>query len=338
MTGTLTRWCQIPYLTKRLATHITTLAVALVITSCATRFNHPPRVKHQPKLAKTHYTSYDGDRFGYKKWPAKKDTPKTIIIGIHGISGHAGDFENLSTHLSKHNPQTSLYAPETRGQGMDEKKHRRGDIRKASEWHKDLYTFTRLVRAAHPKARIVWFGESMGSLIALHAYGNPPHGAKRPDGLILCSPIVGVSNKIPAWKSTSLRIAAFALPKYKVSLENLSGVHNAQVTKDDIHSEQAAKNPWYIRRYTLRLLVTLGDMVESLPEQAAKVQCPTLILHGGKDIFTDPKNVQNFSKHFALPAKTKRHFYPKSYHLLMYDHKREVIFNDVSRWLRSLNK
>ena len=33
-------------------------------------------------------------------------------------------------------------------------------------------------------------------------------------------------------------------------------------------------------------------------------------------------------------APMTHHYYKDSFHLLMYDHKREIIFRDISRWLR----
>ncbi len=317
------------------------IAVTLV-PACATRLNQTSKVKAPPRLAEKHYVSYDNDEFGYRKWlPAHGKEPTIVVIGVHGISGHAGDYQNLATHLQRHHSRMALYAAETRGQGMDAKTFRRGDITNRKSWTRDLYTFTRLVRHRHPGAKIVWFGESMGSLIVTHAYSHTPAGEKKPDAVIISSPIVDVDAKLPRWKIFSGRVAAFILPKLRVSLETLSGGQRPLVTADDIHEQQAAKNPWYIRRYTLRLLLTLGDMARTMDDAAARIRCPVLVLHGGKDIFTEEESVNDFFKHFPATsqsmAKTKK-FYPGSFHLLMYDHDRETIFNDISTWLQRLTE
>lgn len=311
----------------------TVLAISLILlpVSCSTRLSVNPQVKAKPHLAKKHYVSYDGDHFGYRQW--KPSDPHTVIIGVHGISGYSGDYENLAKHLRANHKGIAVYAPETRGQGMDPKKERIGDIRNRREWFKDLYTFTGLVRKAHPGARIIWLGESMGSLIVLHAYQKTPPGQKKPDGLILASPIVDIRSKLQPWKLFTVSLAAALLPKLRVSLETLSSGERPVVTKDDIHEEQAAKNAWYIPRYTLRLLLTLGNMADSMNPIATRVHCPVLVLNGGKDIFTPKEKVDAFCKHFPKATIT-HHYYEDSFHLLMYDHKRDQIFQDISKWLK----
>lgn len=310
--------------------------VTALASSCATFIDGKPMVKAKPQLLEKHYVSFDGDRLGYNKWLPSGRAPKTVIIGVHGISGHAGDYDNLGKYLLKHSPSTALYAAETRGQGMDPKVERRGDVRRAKEWYKDLYTFTDLVRKVHPGAKVVWFGESMGSLIVMHAYSRTPPGSKKPDAMILSSPIVDVRAKLPAWKVMAVRVTAFLLPTIRVSLESLSDGGSPQVTQDDIHDQQAAKNPWYIPRYTVRLLLKLGDLAEGMPARARKVRCPVLVMHGGKDIFTSDQSVRDFYRH--LPESTPKtcKFYPNAFHLLMYDAKRERIFSDVVDWLDKL--
>ncbi|MBT8036282.1 MAG: lysophospholipase [Verrucomicrobiae bacterium] len=319
---------------------VVVIAMAAVMTSCHPPIHVIPQVKGLPKLASTHYVSYDSDKFGYRKWLSKrgdkKGSPETVIIGVHGISGYSGDYENMGKHLMKQHQAVAFYAPETRGQGMDFDQSRRGDIRSAKEWYKDLYTFTRLIRKLHPRSKIVWFGESMGSLIVMHAYSSMPAGEVHPDGLIVSSPIVDVKSRLPAWKLMAIRVSRMLMPKLRISLESLSEGERPVVTKDDIHEKQAAKNPWYIRRYTLRLLLELGDMASDMGQKAARVQCPVLVLHGGKDIFTREASVERFYQQFPVGVDKTRKFYPGSYHLLMYDHDRDKIFRDVSSWLKKM--
>lgn len=313
------------------------MLMTVLTVSCATQTNVNASPPILPTLAKKDYTSFDGDSFGYEKWTHKNHSVKKVIIGVHGISGHAGDYANLGEYFLKVSPDTVVYAPETRGQGMDLDKSRRGDVIHVEDWYRDLYTFTELVRKLYPNAKIVWFGESMGSLIVIHAYNRPPHGARKPDALVISSPIVDVVSKVPGWKYAAVRALAALLPKLKISLESLAQEEHPMVTQDGIHYQQVAKNPWYIKRYTLRLLLALSQMSEALPDEAERVDCPVLVLHGGKDIFTSDASVKKWFAHFPASEKNKLLFYPSSYHLLMYDHEREKIFSDVVKWLKKVN-
>lgn len=294
-----------------------------------------------PQLAETHYTSYDDHHLGYKKWlpdAEKCAAPEVVIIGVHGISGHAGDYENLANHFLEHHHHIALYAAETRGQGMDPKLAQRGDIHRADQWFRDLEIFTGLIKKLHPQAKILWFGESMGSLIITHAYQRKNHGALHqdhisPDGIVLFSPILDIQSKISPWKRRIVQTTGFLLPKLRISLETLSNGEKKPVTKQDIHEQQAALNPWYIRRYTLRLLLQLAHLADNMDGAATSIDCPLLLIHGGKDIFTDADTVDHFYKKLPETMNKTKLFYPESYHLLMYDHDKEKIFHDLSKWL-----
>lgn len=308
----------------------------LGVSSCATPLavKRPPSIV--PKLDEADYTSFDGDILGYQKWRNAQSEPEFVMIGVHGISGYSGDYENFGKFLIKSHPEIALYAPETRGQGMDLDKSRRGDIHRVKEWYHDLYTFTRLVRKLHPKAKVIWFGESMGSLITTHAYNELPAGEPKPDAMVISSPIIDVSEKVPRWKLMVARGLAAILPKLRISLETLSEAQHAVVTADDIHEQQAAKNEWYIKRYTLRLLLHLEKMAAAMPEQVAKIDRPTLVLHGGRDIFTPSEKVHRLSERFPASTPVTSKHYPDSYHLLMYDLERDKIFQDVTHWVKQL--
>jgi len=315
---------------------VTTCLMTALASSCANPIDDKPKVNVKPQLQEKKYVTHDGDHLGYNKWIPEKQEPKTIIIGVHGISGHADDYDNLGEFLRKNSPATALYAAETRGQGMDPKVERRGDIHDAKEWYKDLYTFTDLVRKVHPGAKVIWFGESMGSLIIMHAYSQTPPGSAKPDAMIVSSPIVDLQSKVEPWKIMALRISTFLMPTLRISLESLSNGEKPQVTQGDIHKEQIAKNEWYIPRYTLRLLLKLGDLAEGMPQQAQKIHCPILVMHGGNDIFTSEDSVKMFYQHLPESTTKARQFYPEAYHLLMYDEKRDKIFQDATDWIKKL--
>lgn len=312
-----------------------TFAWALLLSSCATSISYAPAGGGDPQLKKDHYISYDNEEFGYRKWlpqSAGQKDPAIVIIGVHGISGHSGDYKNLADYLIKKRHDVALYAAETRGQGMDTRRQRRGDIRRVEQWYNDLDTFTGLVRDKHPKSKIIWFGESMGSLIVMHAYHYLAQ-ERRPFAMAISSPIIEVDSELPPWKLAAAKCAALFFPVARISLESLSDGRRPVVTEDDNHEQQAAKNEWYIQRYTLRLLVKLGDLAQSMDAAASTVSCPVLVLHGGKDVFTQQDKVNDFCRNFGSLVSSTHHYYPGSYHLLMYDHQKERIFADISSWL-----
>lgn len=303
--------------------------IALLAANCAPSYT---LVKHSPA------EKVRNETFQYRKWVRSTAEPDTVLIGLHGFSGASIDYENLANHLLKNQPDTAVYAYEVRGQGRDPLKERRGDIDDPANWSRDLLAFTDLVREEHPGARVVWFGESMGSLILSHTYRDVvANGGEAPcDAIGVTSPVVKIRDDFPKWKKELVRGVSKLAPGARVSLEALSGGEPVQMTEDTIHSEQSETNSWHVDRHTLRLLVTLGDMIEEMPECASQYQVPTLVLYGGQDFFTTPDDVKAFSSHIPESTDLTRKFYPEGHHLLMYDSVKEKVIADIADWLDEL--
>ncbi len=302
-------------------------AAVSLVASCAPQ----PTAVYYPKAA-----GAKGEIFGYRKWISEKTEPDVVLIGIHGFCGAAIDYTNLGNHLLEHQPKTGLYAYELRGQGSDPIHARRGDIGDPRQWYRDLFAFTLLVRERHPEAKVVWCGESMGALIAAHAWRKAPPGDPPCDALVLSSPIVRFRDDIPAWTPGLVQLAATTLPLARISLDALAGGQDVPMTQKSQHFEQAKKNPYHIEQYTLRLIGALAGLINGMNDCASNFRSPVLVLHGGKDYFNNDSDVRGFVA--RIPAATSMTYrnYPKAYHLLMYDEKKEIIFRDIERWVNRL--
>ena len=278
------------------------------------------------------------ETFGYRRWISDKVEQDVIVIGIHGFCGASIDYTNLGNHFLQYQPRTGLYAYELRGQGSDPIKQRRGDIGDPKDWYRDLFAFTQLVRERHPDAKVVWFGESMGSLIAAHAWRAAPAGNPPCDGLILSSPVVRLRDDVPAWTPGLVQIAATTLPLARVSLEMLSSGQDVQMTQTSHHTEQVKKNPYHVEQHTLRLIGALTNHITTMNDCAESIHSPVLVLHGGKDFFNNDADVRGFIARIPAGVPLTYRNYPEAYHLLMYDTKKDVIFKDVEKWLNKLRR
>jgi len=280
--------------------------------------------------------SVAGETFGFRRWVSPSHDPDIAIIGIHGFCGASVDYRNLGEYMMRHQPKTAVYAYELRGQGNDPIHHRRGDIGDAADWYRDLFAFTALVREKHPCARVVWFGESMGAMIAAHAFRVADD---RPcDGIVLSSPIVRFHDEIPAWTPGLIQVAATALPLARVSLDTLMSGQEIPMTQGSTHGEQVRHNPYHVDKHTLRLLATLTRHIEGMNDCAAELEGPVLILHGGRDYFNNDADIRGFVARMPPQARLTHRHYPRSYHLLMYDEKRDRVFRDVARWCNRLRR
>lgn len=306
--------------------------LALGLSGCGPQFTTVSHI-NQPT---TTVGGDQSDTFGYRRWIAKNTEPDIIIIGIHGFCGASIDYANLGNHLLAHQPRTGLYAYEVRGQGSDPIRERRGDIGAPDEWYRDLFAFTQLVRERHPDAKVVWFGESMGGLIAAHALRHSPPDELPCDALALTSPVVRFRDDVPAWKIQLVQIAAAAFPLARVSLEALSGGKEVQMTQTSEHAAQAETNSYNIKLHTLRLLGALGTHIEGMNACAAALRVPVLVLHGGKDYFNTDADVRGFVAQVPHGISKTYKNYPNGFHLLMYDAEKDRIFCDIERWLNRL--
>ncbi len=280
----------------------------------------------------------EAETFGYRRWVRPNTEPDVVIIGIHGFCGASADYTNLGEHLLKQQARTAVYAYEVRGQGSDPIHHRRGDIGNPAEWYRDLEAFTQLVEERHPDAKIIWFGESMGAMIATHALCAAPTGKPPCDALVLSSPIVRFKDDIDPWKIALVRAAATTLPLARVSLDAIAAPQDVQMTQESSHDQQSKTNSYNIERHTLRLLGTLGALIDGMNQCAAKLEVPVLVLHGGQDYFNNDSDIRGFIARVpSNVSKTHKH-YPKAYHLLMYDAQRDRIFRDIEKWLNKIRR
>ena len=275
----------------------------------------------------------ESDTFGYRTWKRKGVEPDVVVIGIHGFCGASVDYANLGNHLLQNQPKTALYAYEVRGQGSDPIYARRGDIGNPTQWYDDLEAFTQLVEERHPDAKIIWYGESMGALIATHALNAAPPGKLPCEGLVLSSPIVRFNNEMEPWKIALIQVAATTLPLARVSIDALAPEQDVQMTQGSKHLQQAQTNSYHVEKHTLRLLGALGRLIDGMNQCAADMKVPVLVLHGGKDFFNDDSDMRGFVARIPSGVSKTYKNYPDAYHLLMYDAKRERIFRDVERWL-----
>ncbi len=290
----------------------------------------------KPSWQESSLANAEGETFGYRKWLDAETEPDVVIIGIHGFCGASMDYNNLGKYLLRHQPETALYAYELRGQGSDPIQERRGDIGKAEDWYADLSAFTALVRERHPRAKVVWYGESMGALIATHAWCEAPEDQHLIDGLVLSSAIVRFHDDIPDWVPGLVRVAAHALPERRITLETLMQGEDVQMTGESSHTEQADKNPWHVDQYTLRLIGNLTRLIAGMNDCAKELDVPLLVLHGEHDELNQDSDIRGFLARLPEGSDAIYHHYKGAYHLLMHDRQKRKVFRDVAAWVDGL--
>lgn len=304
------------------------LGVLLTLSSCA---SFGPRAR--PALRPDgQWVSFDGKTMPWRVWlPPRGERVRTVIITIHGLSGASSDFWLLGERM----PQTgcAVYGYELRGQGHDPDPSQRGDIMQAREWLRDLAQFHQLVKARHPRAPIVWYGESLGSLIALHAADRSGIAAE-PDALVLAAPAAGLRIEPSELERFLIKTSSRVMPRVKVTLGDLAGVEEdkLRVTSASTHGQQMQVTPHHVSAFTLRLLREIGNLIDANPRAARRLDMPVLMLASPHDIVASPEQVQTLFR--DIGSKKKRLlWYTRSYHLLLHDVQHEEVVEDLQGWL-----
>lgn len=306
---------------------------ALAIAACAFASCSAPRANVRPALGAKTWTSTDGKQMPWREWRVPdRVKPRCVIIAVHGLSGAAEDFHLLGERLSPHG--IAVLAYELRGQGNDPDLARRGDIDHPRTWLRDIAAFHTLVSERHPDIPILWYGESLGSLIALHAAAKSDPCA-RPGGLILATPIGGLRVHVSSLSRAFLRAVSHVLPTYRVKLGNLAGMDESKirVTSTSTHGGQMARTPHHVPAFTLRLLRGVDDLLRANRDAAGRIAIPVLMLASPHDVVSSPSQVEALFHQVGSNDK-RLLWYPRSHHLLLHDVQHAEVLRDVAQWVK----
>lgn len=307
------------------------LAVLAVLMLSACAALKPSGVR--PVLCAEDWVSFDGKTMPWQSWAVPSGTkPRGIVIAVHGLSGAKSDFWFLGQELPKRG--YTVYAYDLRGQGNDPVIEERGDITGQKVWKRDLATFHALVKRRHPKVPVFWYGESLGSLIALHTAADLLGNRSDPEAIILASPVAGLRQTISGFQRFLLETAAKLSPRTRYTLGELAGVDEKkiQVTSNSTHGGQMAVTPHHVSAFSLRLLTTIGEMLDENPDAVRDLRMPVLFVASPNDVMSSADQIQGLFAQVRSRDK-KLLWYSRSYHLLLHDVQRQEVVNDVARWL-----
>ena len=285
------------------------------------------------ELRAEEWVSFDSKTMPYKSWPVPAGVkPRGVVIAVHGLSGAKSDFWYLGEQLPPRG--YAVYAYDLRGQGNDPAVAERGDISGAKAWQLDLATFHALVKRRHPKTPVFWYGESLGSLIALHTAADLLGNRSDPDGIILASPVAGLRMTLSGFQRFLLETAAKLSPRSRYTLGELAGVDESKikVTSTSTHGGQMAITPHHVSAFSLRLLTTIGAMLDANTDSAHRLKMPVLFVASPNDVLSSADQIQALFAQIRSRDK-KLLWYTRSYHLLLHDVQREEVVHDVTHWL-----
>lgn len=267
-----------------------------------------------------------GLRLFHQCWLPEGRTPRAAIVVTHGGAEHSGRYQNVVEYLVPRG--YAVWGLDNRGHGRSE--GMRGHVDRYEQIVDDLKLFCDFVRASTPgQAKLFLLGHSIGGLTALSyaiKYADPASCVV--DGLIVSSPCLALSMKVPKIKETLGRLAARLFPKVSVD----SGIPPGAISRDPAVVAAYVSDPLRHPKITLRFYVELSDQMAKVMSRAPFVRLPCLILQAGKDGLVSPYATKRFYAAMTCQDRELR-VYSDSYHELFSDLNRDEVLRDVASWL-----
>jgi acylglycerol lipase len=302
------------------------VCVLLLLCACAPTFA-PPGDSHMiPLLADDAIVARDGMRLPLRRWEAEANTPRAVIVALHGMSDYSNAFDMPGKVWAKLGITTLAY--DQRGFGRSDNP---GLWAGADAMRADLDDTVTAARARYPGVPVFVLGESMGGAVVLTALAsNEPPAV---DGVILVAPAVWSRGDMPLLYRTALFLGAHLLPGMILS-NNAAGRVVTITPSDNVPMLRAlGKDPLFqknTRIDTLFGLVNLMDEARTAPEHITPAP-PILFLYGANDQIIPAKPTQAVIAALGEKAVVKR--YEHGWHMLLRDLEGETVDRDVADWI-----
>jgi alpha-beta hydrolase superfamily lysophospholipase len=254
----------------------------------------------------------------YQSWHPNGEI-RAIILIVHGLGAHSGIFDNLVEFLIAHH--YAVYGLDLRGHGRSP--GQRGYINNWSEFREDLRAFRQLIAAQESELPLFLLGQSLGGTITLDYILHYPGEFQ---GLIAIAPALEVN--ISPVKLIIGRILAKFLPRFTLN----TGIDLAAGSRDPRVVAAYAQDPLRHSQGTARLATEFLRTAAWIKREAAMLQVPLLILHGGADRVTLLESSRLLFETITFADKEKRE-YPESYHELHNDLNYQEVLTDIEDWL-----
>ena len=248
-----------------------------------------------------HFVMSDGFNLSYRHWKTAGES-RRVVLGLHGIGGHSGNFEYMGRLLPAQVQGTEVYAIDRRGFGGSvENGFVRGSMSSFARYLQDIDDTAELILKIRP-GKLFVFGKSLGCFHALRFAANHPDSV---EGLILAAPpIITPARLSPSLLVRVLLLLIFAprtlVDSYRYQAEKLRESEEVKASQEDSLGAQG--------KFSARYLYGVSRFLRTGLKNAGLVRAPTLILQGDADNTVAPEGAKELLKNLASVDKTLRTF------------------------------
>lgn len=206
------------------------------------------------------------------------------VLITHGLGDHGARFSKVIDRFMRSG--MTVMAPDLRGNGRSG--GQRGYIRRFDDFLDDMDYWLDQLQQRSPGRPLISYGHSFGGMLVLY------HALRRGEGLtgvIATSPSLRIAMHVPAWKVALARTAGSVLPRLSLRTRLDLG----ELSDDPEHEKKARADELMHGRITPRLWFGMAAAGAYCLENATRLPCPCLIMHGGKDRITDASATREFA-------------------------------------------
>ena len=265
------------------------------------------------------FESGDGTTLFYRIYIPEAERFQVVIS--HGLGEHSGRYGHVVDTLCPMG--ASLWIHDHRGHGRSQGK--RGHINDFDDYLQDLKMLIEMART--DGVPLLLLGHSMGGLIALSFVRKYPGYV---DGLIVCSPLLGVPKPPSPVLKAIARILSIVWPT--LSLDNQ--LDPTLISHDDAEVRAYVQNKWVHSRISVRWFTRCMAEISATGGAPEAINTPLLMQIAGDDQLVSAPATLAYFDGLAVSDKTLFH-YKNLYHEI-YNEKqpdRDKVLADLKQWV-----
>jgi acylglycerol lipase len=249
------------------------------------------------------------------------ETPKAVILLVHGLGEHLGRYEEMATKLA--NQGVAVFAFDHRGHGQSDGKL--GHAVSIDQFVEDLEHAMMKCRSIFLETPIFLFGHSMGGQIVA-AYLDKVQ-SKEVSGVIISSPWILLNNAPPPWQVKLAKGLSAILPS--LTLPNGLDPEKISSVKDEV--DQYVDDPLIHNRISFALFSSLHTKGVALHQFAKPCAIPVLVCHGTQDQITSARASAKYAQNLGARAIFKP--WEKSKHEPHHDFDKHRVIDFYIEWI-----
>jgi alpha-beta hydrolase superfamily lysophospholipase len=269
----------------------------------------------------TKYIGYDGTQMFMALWRPDNDNPRALLIVIHGLGSHAGDFKNIGQYFAERG--LAVFIPDMRGFGHYS--GLKGHVMNFDEYVEDIQNLIMQVKDRYLNRITFLFGSSLGGINTIRFVIKYPRDI---DGLILQCPAVSQTLDISRGK----RIAGHLLSLLNVKRYFASNLKYEEMTRNPSIVKEHETDPLRFEMVTPRFGIEGLKASDDAFKSATYIRIPVLLQQAGLDKAVNPKRSKEFFDHLSSIDKTWK-LYEGLYHELHVEPERNLVLSDIEAWL-----